>query len=53
MIDVLVRWENVEEIERAQRLVTDIVEFLRERKQFSGYRTTNRPEKTFGIIVDV
>lgn len=51
MIDVLVRWEDKKEIDKAQRLATDITEFLRKRGEFSGFRTVNRPEKTFGVIL--
>ena len=51
MIDVLVRWENDGEIERAQHLANEITEFLRKMEEFSGNRTVNDPEKTFGILV--
>lgn len=49
MIEILVKWDSLEEIERAQKLTNELTEYFRKQGLFTGFRTTNKPPKTFGI----
>ena len=49
MIEILVKWEKYEEIDRAHELSNELTEYFREQGLFTGFRTSNNPHKTFGI----
>ena len=50
-IKILVQWEEDSEIENALDLANDITEYVRNSGYYSGMRTVNNPQKTFGIIL--
>jgi hypothetical protein len=53
MTKILVTFDrdDIDSIDRAQKIANDLEDYFRERGMYSGIRTVNDPDQTFGIII--